>query len=166
MPGGLGWASTISIHPTATFKARLGPNESDFSGGCPSRYFPTHAVGMYGQQRHRRVGCSEVIRRSRASCSDTGPPCPPACGRPEVPRSQVSYYLLPSGVTLRALDAWYTAHLSPGPWRDWTPCTRLLSGGVGIQRGWKRGTSFLDIATSEEGNGQVRVVASQSGIRQ
>lgn len=69
------------------------------------------------------------------------------------------YYLLPPGVSLNALNNWYRKHLSAGePWHDWSPCQLHLKGPGTVQFGWKRGSSFLDLSTSEEGNGQVRVI--------
>jgi len=56
-----------------------------------------------------------------------------------------------------ALDKWYGERLATGaPWRDWAPWGPLpLSRGEdGVQHGWKRGSSFLDLSTSEEDNGQ------------
>jgi hypothetical protein len=74
--------------------------------------------------------------------------------------------LLPPGVTLTALNAWYGKRLAQGrPWRDWTSCGELpLRPKNGLALGWKDDSSTLELATSEVGNGQVRVSILQQDV--
>jgi hypothetical protein len=79
--------------------------------------------------------------------------------------THIAYYVLPLGVTISALDHWYGERLVPGQqWHGWMPCLHLiLKPSPGTQRGWKRGSSLLYLATSEIGTGQVRVVVTEQG---
>lgn len=80
--------------------------------------------------------------------------------------AHVANYLLPPGVTLTALNAWYSKRLTQGrPWRGWLPCGELpLRPKNGFELGWKQDSSTLELATSEEGNGQVRVSILQQDV--
>lgn len=81
-------------------------------------------------------------------------------------QAHVANYLLPPGVTLTALNAWYSTRLAPDrPWRDWTPCGELpLRPKNGFALGWKDGSSTLELATSEERDGQARVSILQQHV--
>lgn len=81
-------------------------------------------------------------------------------------QAHIANYLLPPGVTLAALNAWYGKRLAEGrPWRDWTSCGELpLHPKNGLALGWKDDSSTLELATSEERNGQVRVSILQQDV--
>ena len=80
--------------------------------------------------------------------------------------AHVANYLLPPGVSLTALNAWYSKRLAQGrPWRDWTPCGELpLRPKNGFELGWRHNSSTLELATSEQGNGQVQVSVLQQDL--
>lgn len=80
--------------------------------------------------------------------------------------AHVANYQLPPGVSLTTLNAWYSKRLAQGrPWRDWTPCGELpLRPKNGFELGWRHNSSTLELATSEQGNGQVQVSVLQQDL--
>jgi hypothetical protein len=102
---------------------------------------------------------SVTLGRAKASPIE-GLPVPAQAELQPAPRHWAeAYYLLPYSVSLTALNAWYRVRLVEGQsWRGWSPCHLPLRDPGTMQYAWKRRSSILDLSTSNQGNGQVRVV--------